>query len=79
MSANTIFPNIALRPGRSTTGNDPVRPDGCPASHSRLHAAPRHGFRAATSMHASQSSGHNHKIRALRPHLLTRTVQTKSP
>ena len=60
MSANMILPVIAHIPSRSTTGNATVWPDGCPPSHSRPHAAPKHGLRPASSKRASQTSDHNH-------------------
>ena len=79
MSANTISSAIAHIPSRSTTGNATARPDRCPALHSMLHAAPKHGLSAALAKLVRQANDRLHNISALRQCLLTRTVHTKSP
>jgi hypothetical protein len=79
MSTNMIFPVLAHIPSQSTTGNATAWPDGCPPSHSRPHAAPKHGLRPASSKRASQTIDHNHVSPAPRRLRDKRTVRTKSP
>ena len=79
MSANTIFSTIAHMPSRSTTGNDPLWPDGSLASHARLHTAAKRGIGPADSKPVSQSHAHNRMLPVPRRFRHTRPTRAKSP